>query len=256
MKKIYISIILIAFSFIVSLANNTIEQADSAYTHDDFAKAVDLYKQVINEEGTSSTLYYNLGNAYYRSGKLGKAIVCYERAIILDPRNEDALTNLRFVNTKITDKPGDNGTFISNTLNAVIGYYHSNTWANIALVTFILLLCSAALYVFSSKISLKKLGFFGGLFLLFVTVLSLVSAYLSARNANNHNKAIIIEPSTILSTSPRTPKDRSEEALLLHEGTKVEILDSVTDGNAIKWYDVKVDNNNRAWIKSSSIEII
>ena len=68
--------------------------------------------------------------------------------------------------------------------------------------------------------------------------------------------AIVIEPSTILSTSPRVPKDRTEEALLLHEGTKVEILDSICNSTSDKWYDVKVDNSHRAWINADAVEII
>lgn len=255
MKKIYLIIILSILSIHVS-ANNLIEQADSAYTNDDFANAVELYNQAIIENGSSSMLYYNLGNSYYRLGQLGNAIVAYERAIILDPRNDDALTNLEFVNTKITDKKGDNGTFISNTFNTIIGYYHSNTWAIFAVIAFVAFLVAIALYVFSSVVSLKKAGFFGGFVLLIIMIVAIIFSSIAANNVTKRNKAVIIDPSTILSTSPRTPKDRSEEAMLLHEGTKVEILDSITEPGGLKWYDVKVDNTHRAWIKSTAIEII
>ena len=111
MNKIYITLLLLFFASTIS-ANSLTHQADSAYTEDNFVEAISLYNKIIQEEGTSSILYYNLGNSYFRSGKLGKAIICYERSVILDPSNEDAITNLDFVRSQITDKPGDNGTWI------------------------------------------------------------------------------------------------------------------------------------------------
>lgn len=259
MKHI-ISIISFVLSCTLSVQATTLsEQADSAYMRDDFATAAALYQQIITEEGTSSDLYYNLGNAYYRQGMLGKAIVYYERALKLNPTNKEALSNLAFVNSKITDIPGDKGTFISNTFNNIASKLHSNTWATIAIVSFIMLLVGIAMYVFSSNIAIRKSGFFGALILLVATIITNVFAYMSALRSTSDNEAIIITPSTLLSTSPREPKDRSEEAMLLHEGTKVEILDSVKNGidsSAIIWYDVQVDNTHRAWIKSSAVEKI
>ena len=99
----------------------------------------------------------------------------------------------------------------------------------------------------------------GGILLLGACVLANIMASIATRSSTSRNEAIIIEPSTLLSTSPRTPKDRSEEAMLLHEGTKLEILDSVTtriDSVTTRWYDVKVDNNNRAWVRASAVERI
>lgn len=255
MNKIYTTLLLLFFASTIS-ANSLIQQADSAYTEDNFVEAISLYNKILQEEGTSSLLYYNLGNSYYRIGKLGKAIVCYERSVILDPSNEDARTNLEFVKSQITDKPGDNGTWISNTINELITNTHANTWAIFAIISFLLLLCSIIVYIYSSKILFRKLGFFSAIILLFCSIVTNIFAYKAATNANKHNLAIVIEPSTILSTSPRIPKDRTEEAMLLHEGTKVEILDSIYNSTSDKWYDVKVDNSHRAWINANAVEII
>lgn len=255
MNKIYTTLLLLFFTSTV-LANSLTQRADSAYTKDNFVEAISLYNKIIQEEGTSSLLYYNLGNSYYRSGKIGKAIVCYERSIILDPNNEDAVTNLDFVRSQITDKPGDNGTWISNTINELITNTHANTWAILALVSFIFMLCGIIIYIYSSNVLIRKLGFFSAIVLILCSIITNIFAYKAAQIASTHNKAIVIEPSTILSTSPRLPKDRTEEAMLLHEGTKVEILDSICNSASDKWYDVKVDNTHRAWINSDAIEII
>ncbi len=240
-------------------ASTLVEQADSAYSNDNYKEAVKLYNEVINTEGTSSNLYYNLGNSYYRLGQLGKAIICYERALILDPTNGDAKANLQFVNSKITDKPIDSGTFISNTLGKVLNLMHPNTWAMMTLIIFFVLLIGVALYIFSSSILVRKIGFFGGLISLLIFIIMLIFSFMAANKATTHTNAVITVPSSILSTSPRQPKDRTEEAVLLHEGTKVEIVDSVTsrkDSITDKWYEVKIDHTNRAWINSSAVEKI
>ncbi len=235
------------------------QQADSAYMQDNFAKATELYLKIAAEEGTSANLYYNIGNCYYRQGKPGMAILYYERALRLDPSDKDARANLEFVNTKITDEPGDRGMFISNTVNGFACKISANIWAGIAIGSFVLLLGAIALYVFTSTIALRKAGFFGGIILLFICICANICASIATRYSTTGKEAVIVVPSTLLSTSPRVPKDRSEEAVLLHEGTKVEIIDSVTtrtDSITAKWYDVKIDNNTRAWVKGSDIEKI
>lgn len=257
--RIIIFSILCGLSAMAVKAESLIEQADSAYMNDDFAKAADLYLEAESQEGSSSDLYYNIGNCYYRQNKLGKAILYYERALRLDPSNKDARANLAFVNTKITDEPGDRGMFISNTVNGFAQKVPANEWAAIAIASFILLLGAIAVYIFSSSIPLRKTGFFGGFVLLAICVLTNIFASISTRYSTSHNEAVVIEPSTLLSTSPRIPKDRSEEAMLLHEGTKVQIIDSVTtraDSTSMCWYDVRVDNDHRAWIQGSAIAVI
>lgn len=106
---------------------------------------------------------------------------------------------------------------------------------------------------------MRKTGFFGAFILLALCVLANIFASIATRYSTSHNEAIVIEPSTLLSTSPRVPKDRAEEAMLLHEGTKVSIVDSVstrTDSVTTRWYDVRVDNDHRAWIQGKDIAII
>ncbi|MCM1504545.1 MAG: tetratricopeptide repeat protein [Muribaculum sp.] len=257
--KTIIYTLIFALSAISASASDIVAKADSAYMNDEFIQATDLYLQAADSVGTSSDLLYNIGNSYYRQNKLGMAILYYERAIRLNPLNKDARTNLAFVNSKITDEPGDRGMFISNTVNGFAQKVPANYWSTIALVSFILLLGAIAMYIFSSSIPVRKTGFFGGFVLLAICILANIFADIATRYSTSHNEAIVIEPSTLLSTSPRVPKDRAEEAMLLHEGTKVEILDSVTtriDSVTTRWYDVKVDNDHRAWIQGKDIAVI
>lgn len=258
--KYIVSIILIIASCLFAKAESSlIQQADSAYNADNFKEAADTYLHVIATEGNSATLQYNLGNCYYRLGEFGKAILAYERSLRLDPTSEDARTNLEFVNARIADRPGERGTFIGNALDAVASSAKSNTWAWLAFSCFALALLGCIAYAFSGNVAVRKIGFFGGLLTILGCFAFLFLSFRSAASATADNVAIITSPSTILSTSPRVPKDRTQEAMLLHEGTRVEILDSVrstTDSIHSLWYDVQVDNSHRAWINAAAVEKI
>ncbi len=258
MKKI-VSLLIIALAALTAQAASLAEQGDSAYTADDFQRAAELYTKAAETEGTSSALFYNLGNTYYRMGQLGKAVLNYERALKLDPANEDARTNLAFVNSRIIDRPGDRGSVMSKIVDDTVSSAHSNTWSWLAIGCFTLLLGAIAVYIFSDNVALRKVSFFGGLALLALTIAGIILAVIAADKATTTERAVVIAPSTQLSTSPRQPKDKTEQAILLHEGTVVEIIDSVaTPADTVNpvWLDVRVDNANRAWISKSDTERI
>jgi tetratricopeptide (TPR) repeat protein len=230
--------------------------ADSAYAADNYALAEQLYLESIQKTGTSSVLFYNLGNAYYRQGFLGKAIVNYERALKLDPTNSDAKDNLAFVNTKITDKQINDQSLMDAVWNKIVCCFTANAWAWLTVILFALFLSSIAVYLFSSAVMLKKICFFGGIIVFLVCAMSTIISFSAAKRVENNSYAIILPPSSQLSTTPREARTRSEEAVLLHEGTKVEIIDSIATSADGKWYEVRVGSTERAWIKSGDVERI
>lgn len=233
------------------------QQADSAYAADNFALAEELYLKAGKELGTSSTLFYNIGNTYYRQGNLGKAIVYYERALKLDPSNSDARTNLQFVKGQITDKEPDSSSVVSKAVDKVINSFHADAWAWIALLLFAVFIGAAAAYLFSETVLIRKTAFFGGLVVFLLTVCAVVISFTAANRVEADNYAIILPPAAQLSTSPREARSQSEQAFLLHEGTKVEVIDSVSSpGEGGKWLEVRVPTGERAWIKSTEVERI
>lgn len=259
MKKIFSTIILFLATVLLCLANDYTEAADSAYMNDDFPRAISLYEQALKENGSSSTLFYNLGNAYYRDGNYGKAILNYNRALKLDPSNSDARTNLDFVNSKIVDKPNDNSTLTEKIGNNVVTYLQADLWAWITLGVFLMFICCVAGYIFCNGIMLRKAFFFGGIVLFILTVSGIFISVNAASRVTADNQAIITVSSVQLGTSPRVPKTKAEEAFLLHEGTQVEIVDSLsttTDSIHEKWYEVKVDSEHRAWINAKDVDRI
>ena len=234
-------------------------RADSAYNKENYREAIELYRQSIELEGKSSTAYYNLGNAYFRNDNLGMAVLNYERALRLDPTNSDARQNLEFVRSRIQDRPEDDTTFFSTIHNKVVSAFTPDTWAWLAFAIFVLLAGAVALYIFSNEIVLRKAGFFGGLVLLFVFAYSLFVAADAAGTAQSHESAVVTAPSTQLSSAPRAAKTASDKVVTIHEGTKVEIVDSVAtpdDPASPKWYEVKINNNTRAWLRAIDVERI
>lgn len=235
------------------------QQADSAYNREAYADAIRLYQESISTDGISSNILYNLGNAYYRDNQLGKAILSYERALTLDPSNKEAATNLNFVKTRIEDAPEDDSSFLSNVHKSILSTFSPDAWAWIALALFIVMLCTIAAYIFSSNVAVRKFGFFGAIVMVFVFIYVIAIAYQTAGAYRNHESAIVIVPTTNLSSAPRSTRSEKEKVVPIHEGTKVEILDSLStpdDPNVGKWYDVKINNSSRAWLNAADVERI
>lgn len=258
MKKLTILFaMLMAWS---SLAAMTLaQQADSAYNAEDFRRAIELYNEAISTDGPGSDVYYNLGNAYFRNDNLGKAVVAYERALRVDPTNEDARHNLNFVRSRIQDRPEDDSAFLSNLHTGILESMTANAWAWTALAVFILLLGSVALYVFSPSVALRKTGFFSGIVLVFVFGYTLYIAWSAVNFARSHDSAVVIVPMTHLSSVPRPSRSADDRVVPIHEGTRVEIIDSVAtpdDPVSPMWYSVKINNSTRAWLRASDVERI
>lgn len=261
MYRILLSIVLIFISVsqLRAAEPEMVLQADSAFTSGEFDKSAHLYAAAIDSLGASADLYYNLGNAYYRTGKPGQAVIAYERALRIDPTHAAARINLEFVNSRLVDKPGARGTLLENIVASVCDSARPDAWAWIAFALFVLTLGCAALYCFTGSIALRKVGFFGGFALLIVTAAAVFIALTAASRATDSTEAVVVKQSTILSTSPSAPLNPSQEAMMLHEGAKVQIVDSVvatSDSIAPVWYDVQVDNSHRAWINSADVEKI
>ncbi len=259
MKKYIISILIICVGVVPVLGQTLVEKANAEYDRDKYQNALNLYLQAAQDEGTSSGLYYNIGNTYYRMGDLGRAVLNYERALLLNPSNEDARENLEFVNSKIQTKIVEEKSFVIQVIENFIGLQTSNAWATYSVICFILFIVGILLYVFSSTILLRKIGFFGGGILFMLFIVSLSCAFSMKSKVETRNKAIVVSPSVTLSTVPRIPKDKTEEAFILTAGNKVTIVDSIVNklGESQEiWYDVKADDKHRAWLKGEHIEKI
>lgn len=260
MKNLLTLLVALTFTFGLSAqTENLIQQADEAYMNDKFEEALELYLRVADENGSSSQLYYNIGNTYYRMGELGKSILYYRRALKLDPTNQDARANLTFVEEKTIDRQDENKTLSQKVAESVIFSMTPNGWSVTALILFVVLLGCIGAYVLIDDVKFRKLSFFGGIVVLVLDVLVLIVAFKSSALVRDNREAIVIEPMVQLSTVPRLPKDKSEQAFTLHEGAHLEIIDSLSvpsDSLNPKWLEIKVDDVHRAWLPAKTVERI
>lgn len=232
---------------------------DSAYTKQAYDMALIHYQSALDHDGVSSNLYYNLGNTYYRLNDLGHAIICYERALRINPANREAQANLSFVRKNLPDKIHDNTSFLESLQNKITARNTPDTWAWLALGCFILVLGAGALYLFANNVRLRKFGFFGGICLLGIFIYLLLVARSAANAIDKNNEAVVIAPVTYMRSEPTTAKDKTEKVLPVHAGTKVELVDSAaTPDDAVtkKWYEVRISGGSRAWVAQSDVEHI
>ena len=242
-------------AFAASLA----QRGDSAYMAEQYQEAVGHYSRSVAEEAATPDAYYNLGNAHWRNGDAGHAIISYERALRLDLSHEDARTNLEFVRTKIQDLPEDDSSFLGNVHDKVVSMMSPDAWAFTAFVLFLAVAGMAALYIFAPGVMVRKTGFFGGIIMLCLTVYAIVVASESASAPSRTDEAVVTVPTTLLSSTPKATQGTPDKVVAIHEGTKVQIVDSVMAPGAEgleKWYDVKINNSSRAWLQAKDVEKI
>lgn len=225
------------------------KEAAQAYEKGDFTKATELYQSLADEKYQSADLYLNLGNAYYKSGNIAKAILNYERGLLIAPGDADLKTNLEISRLKTVDKIEPVGEiFLNRWIDSVRNLYSSNQWAIIAVVSFILLLGCFALYFIGGKIWMKKVAFFAALLLILTTIFANLSSAEQKRKMVNHDHAIIFTQSV---TAKSTPSESGTDLFVLHEGAKVKLKSKV--GN---WNEVELADGNVGWIPSDKLEII
>ena len=108
MKKIiYLLLLLLSPAMVQAEDISAKIIADSAYVKGDYKAAIEAYETILTNEGEAADVYYNLGNAYYKSENIAKAILNYERALLLNPSDEDVAFNLELARSKTVDKVAD-----------------------------------------------------------------------------------------------------------------------------------------------------
>ena len=256
MKQVIIIILLTLLALPVMASNANIDRANQAYKQELYNEALKLYLQEAEKTGVSSALYCNIGDTYYRLKDNVHAVLFYERALLLDPSNNDARFNLDFVRSKmqLPDDAGDS--WFSNWVDQMVSRLSSNTWAVIAIITFLLFLAGVAVYMFMDNVLMRKIGFFGGAVVLVLSILANLAAFHVYHKATGGNGAIVMPEKVVLSKAPREPRDKDQEAFELQQGTRVEIVDTIVDPTTGKWLQVSTAGGHKAWINAKDIEVI
>ncbi|MBE6257284.1 MAG: tetratricopeptide repeat protein [Prevotella sp.] len=224
-------------------------EADSAYIRGQYQQAIKDYEMLL-KQGASADLYYNLGNAYYRSENITRAVLNYERALLLSPGDRDVRFNLQIARAKTIDKiVPESEMFFFTWYRSLVNLMSVDAWAWTALIALALLIVLLLVYLFSERIWLRKVGFFGGFVLLILFALSNLFAWQQKQDLLFRKGAIVISPSV---TVKSTPAKNGTDLFILHEGTKV----SITDGTMKGWMGIRIADGKEGWIESNMIEEI
>lgn len=238
-----------AFSAAKQMVNVTKAEGDSAYVNNDFASAIQIYESLL-QQGEAPEIYYNLGNSYYKMDDIARAILNYERALLLSPGNADIRANLEIARSKAIDKvtPIPEIFFVA-WIKSLVNSQSSDAWAKTGIVSFLLFLVSLAVFFFTQHIKWKKVGFGAAALLLVVTVLANVFASQQKSFLTERNDAIILSPSV---TVRSTPSESGTSLFILHEGRKVEIKDN----SMREWKEIRLEDGKVGWVPASSVEVI
>ena len=246
-----VGLVVVALTLVLSTfaQETTLKEAENAYSQEDYTKAIELYESVLGEYGESANVYYNLGNAYYKAGKVAPAILNYERCLLLNPGDTDARFNLELVRQQTTDKIEPLGEFfLARWFHAIQDLGSSNSWAKLGVVCFILFIGCLVLFFFARWIRLKKIGFYCGLCLLALMIISNIFAGNQKDKMVNRNRAIVFAPTVTVKGSPDAS---GTDLFVLHEGTDVTIKSTLGE-----WSEIVLADGNVGWMPSKDIQKI
>jgi len=220
--------------------------ADSAYSVENYDKAIMLYKKA----APSADVCYNLGNSYYRKDEIAQAVLWYERAHILSPGDEDIRFNLNMARSKTIDKiVPRHQIFLAEWWNSISSIMSVDSWARMSLVFFAICLIALGIYIYALPLWLRKTGF--GVFVVFflLCIVSNLCAIAGRTKLIDRNSAIVMSPSAVVKS---TPSESGNDLFVLHEGTRVEIRDNTLN----EWAEVELSDGKIGWIEKKLIEII
>ncbi|WP_445748468.1 tetratricopeptide repeat protein [Polaribacter sp.] len=249
MKKIVFLLVLFANTILAQSIDDIFYSANDFYKNEKFDKAIELYHQIESKGTISVELYYNLGNSYYKINKVGPSIYYFEKALKLDPTNEDAQNNLIFAKRLALDNIQEIPKNIFQKINAnYLQKLSYNQWAIVSVVFSFLACILFLLFYFANSPTIKRI-YFGSSISSFLLLIICFSITYNQYSFSQNNKEAIVFAET--STVKNAPTFNSEEVFILHEGTKVIVLDRIDN-----WKKIKLADGKQGWIIAKEIKEI
>ncbi|WP_317130347.1 tetratricopeptide repeat protein [Changchengzhania lutea] len=234
-----------------SFAQNNVlfEQGNTLYNAGKYAEAIDKYETILETNVQSSDLYFNLANAHYKLDNIAPSIFYYEKALLLNPNDSDIAHNLAFAKNMTVDAIDDiPDAGFSKLVKSITNITSFNTWAKFSIafaIGFVVLFLS---YYFAHATLKKRLAFIVSLTCLFLMCVTLVLAFNKQSLDKRNNPAIVFAQESQVKSEPN---NRSEEVFRLHEGTKAQVLDTVSN-----WKKIKLADGKTGWIPSDDIKML
>ncbi len=227
----------------------TKQNADDEYAKGNYQQAIKDYQEIL-KAGVSSEIYYNLGNAYYRTDNITQALLAYERALQLSPGDNDIRFNLQYARSKTIDKiTPETEMFFVTWYHSLVNFTSVDRWANTAIVSIVMALLLILVFLFAPQMWARKSGFYGSAVFLLLFAFANLFAFQQKHELETKQGAIVIAPTVNVK---KTPAASGTDVFVIHEGTRVDI----TDRGMKQWRGVKLADGREGWLKTSQIEEI
>ncbi len=249
MKKLF-TILFFIFS-LNSWAQNTalFNKATEAYNAGDFNKAIENYLAIISAGEHSSAVYYNLGNAYYKLNQIAPSIYYYEKALLLNPNDNDIRTNLGYAQNMTLDAIDTMPqTGYAKMYNDIVGFLHFDQWAYIAVGGVVLFVLLYLVFHFLRYATQKRFAFIASFVALFIAIVAVILAALQYNDYLSDQPAIVFDTEVPVNSEPNL---RSQQVFQLHEGTKLQVLEELND-----WYKIELSDGQTGWLNSESVKLL
>lgn len=221
-----------------SQADELMKQGNNFYQKKEYEKAIAAYQLLADEGYQGVSLFYNLGNSYYRDGKLGYAILNYEKALRISPNDDDVQHNLAIANARTVDKIDTLPKFfLFQWWESLLALLTVTGWTYLSYIFYILVLLSVGIYFFARNNKLQRYSFFGGFAFSIMLILSIILLIVNLNRELNIKQGIIIKPVISVKLSP---DPNSNDAFVIHEGLKVQLEDRVDSWVKIRLHDGKI----------------
>ena len=249
MKKILFLLLIITNTIASQTTSESFASANNLYKNEKFEQAITLYKKIELQGFVSSELYYNLGNSYYKINKVGPSIYYYEKALKLNPLNEDVKNNLVFAKRLALDNIEELPKTVFQKFNKnYLQKLSYNQWAIIVVLFSFLASVFFLLFYFAITPAQKRFYFSISSLSFMLLIISFLITYQQYSNTINNKEAIVFVEKTEVRNSPTL---NSEVVFTLHEGTKVLVLDLVDD-----WKKIKLKDGKLGWIIADEIKML
>lgn len=222
----------------------TLEEANALYRKGDFKAAESAYEKLLAEGPRTAARFYNLGNAAFRNGKKGKALLNYRRALEISPRDADARWNAAVVQSALTDRiSGPAGP-----LDAAAGKIASGISANEAAAAFAAALALWTLASFAAFAGVRGGAFAALRAFALAAVLAAGAALWAEWRSHKDPRAVVLAKEAVARYGPSL---RETKAFVLHEGAEARVTDRTND-----WVHVTLPNGSSGWIPGESCETV
>ncbi|MFO7721367.1 MAG: tetratricopeptide repeat protein [Gillisia sp.] len=249
MKSLFFYFLMLCCIPLMAQNEALFEKANADYNEGNYQEALENYQQILSNGETSAALYFNLANTHYKLNNIAPSVYYYEKALQLKPKDEDIRNNLEFARKMVIDDIEEvPETGLAKMVKNTISKLSFDGWAWMAIICSVIFAIFFLLYYFSAGTKFKRLFFGVSILFLIVSIGSVGFAYQQQASIQNSQYAIIFAEEVPVRSEPNL---RSDELFLLHEGTKLKVLETFQD-----WIKLELSSGAQGWITKNEVRLL